>query len=357
MAKLGSFNRKSIEEVVLEAIPIFDYITFNKISYREILNYDDVYHYIETIGKGGFGEVHKVIDVRTNNFVAAKHIRITDGGINPKLNINNLESVRHEVTAYRDLAGLPDNIYIPKYYTSFVLKREDNYYYVIITEYIDGPEIGNIVRDIKLRNGGIRGQKGHIIGGKLDEKFIVRLTLWFMDALAFVHKNNWAHRDIKPQNVKFDIVNNRYILLDFGISCFMRKDTDVTCDYYDNSGTRIYMPPESFDVKIFSNIGITNQNKDEHLDVFSKADIWMIGATMYYIIEDKPGSIWGTDNAKKITEIIKANDVFDIKFFYQPKSKEGIVTIEELKKCLQKYPTQRPTAKQAGDSIKKYMKR
>lgn len=354
MARVGSIVVKQKPQVMLEAQPIFDNYLSN-LSTKELINYNDVYTTLNTIGEGGFGAVYKVIDNRTGELRAAKHIKVTKD--NGRLDLGNLDSVNREVASLIDLSSRKDNIYIPIYYDSFVISKGAHWYYVIVSEYIEGPELGDYLNSVREQTGGVRIKPGTVKGGYIDESFIVRFALWLFQTVEWIHSYTWAHRDIKPRNIKFDEKNNRFVLLDFGISCLMNPNAgSLTCDYRDKSGTVIYMPPETLVTSLYGDTGITERNKDQYLGVFKKADIWMVGGTLYDMVENR-GSLWGYENRKQIIKIINSTDHITFPFnSFRPVTKEGQKVYELISQCLNKYPLNRPSAERCANEIKTIMR-
>lgn len=76
--------------------------------------------------------------------------------------------------------------------------------------------------------------------------------------MAFVHQNHIMHRDLKIENVMLDAENLPKIA-DFGLSRFVREDTEKQIQLTRYRGTPTYMAPELFDC-----INYTNK-----VDVFS----------------------------------------------------------------------------------------
>ena len=76
---------------------------------------------------------------------------------------------------------------------------------------------------------------------KFSEKEIKFLTSNLILSLEYLHNKNIIHRDVKPENLVFDL--NGYLhLTDLGISCEFIKGKKL----FNSSGTLSYMAPEVF---------------------------------------------------------------------------------------------------------------
>ncbi len=76
----------------------------------------------------------------------------------------------------------------------------------------------------------------------MDPRKAAGIVLELAEALHYAHAMGIIHRDVKPSNVMLD-VDNRLLLMDFGLARFARSDEKLT---HDGSvlGTPAYMAPE-----------------------------------------------------------------------------------------------------------------
>eukprot|EP01067_Filipodium_phascolosomae_P000439 Filipodium_phascolosomae@DN1346_c0_g1_i1.p1 len=97
--------------------------------------------------------------------------------------------------------------------------------------------------------------------GKVPESILSGITKQVLEGLAFLHKNRFMHRDIKPQNI---LINSKgqVKLTDFGIAKALDSTVAIAATYV---GTSIYMSPERMMGEPYS---------------FS-ADIWSVGMTVF----------------------------------------------------------------------------
>src|SRR5260370_40980487 len=78
-------------------------------------------------------------------------------------------------------------------------------------EYIEGPNLGDIVRDKKL-----------------SPEQAVRLLLPIVRAVGHLHAEGLIHRDLKPTNIIVD-AQNRPVLPDFGLAGVHYSNSRLTC--------------------------------------------------------------------------------------------------------------------------------
>lgn len=76
------------------------------------------------------------------------------------------------------------------------------------------------------------------------EEFYADVGAPLVSALAIAHKRNWAHRDIKPDNLRFDEVGTLKVT-DFGIAK-ARAGVDIG-ETFKHAGSPPYTPPEADD--------------------------------------------------------------------------------------------------------------
>jgi serine/threonine-protein kinase len=114
---------------------------------------------------------------------------------------------------------------IPKLYAYFV---EDQEFY-LVQEFVEGPTLRQLVQQ----------------GTPLDEKTVAEMIIALLDVLAYIHKQNVIHRDIKPDNVILRGRDNKPVLIDFGIvKEVLRTSGDETLTHSLVAGTPGYVSPE-----------------------------------------------------------------------------------------------------------------
>lgn len=131
--------------------------------------------------------------------------------------------------------------------------------YFMVMEYLDGVELNEAA----------------LSGKVMSVRRAVHIVSQICEALASVHQAGIVHRDLKPENVFLverkgdsDFVK----VLDFGV-CRVRDDEDRLTRSGDIVGTPHYMAPEQ----------VTGCKDVDH-----RADIYAIGAILYYLLTQSP---------------------------------------------------------------------
>jgi eukaryotic-like serine/threonine-protein kinase len=104
--------------------------------------------------------------------------------------------------------------------------------------------------------------------GPLPPERVARIGLQVAYALDVAHQAGIAHRDVRPANVMVAADGTTW-LADFGIAC-LREDPKLTTSGF-VVGSPIYMAPE----------------QARGNDSGPEADLWGLGATMYYAVEGR----------------------------------------------------------------------
>lgn len=103
--------------------------------------------------------------------------------------------------------------------------------------------------------------------GKLGEQEALAILLGAATGLAEAHARGIVHRDIKPDNVLVSL-RGRVKLADLGLAKAQQSSGQSMSLASGVMGTPQYMPPEQWDSP----------------DVGASADVWALGATLYYLL-------------------------------------------------------------------------
>ena len=198
------------------------------------------YKYGRLIGQGAFGKVNLGLNILTGRIVAVKSFDKN----NSELTGDNMKKILYETNLMKKLNH--PNI------TKILEMFEDEKYFMIIMEYING---GNLFSFVKKRR-------------KLSEKTAKFLFRQIIQGIKYIHEQNIVHRDIKLENLLIDL-NNNVKICDFGIG---RKIKNKNQLLHDQCGTLMYMAPE-----------ILLSSKEKGYEPFP-VDIWSSGISLYIML-------------------------------------------------------------------------
>ncbi|WOL07872.1 serine/threonine-protein kinase tricorner-like [Canna indica] len=147
----------------------------------------DDFELLTIIGRGAFGEVRICKEKSTGHVYAMKKLKKSE-----MLRRGQVEHVKAE----RNLLAEVDSAYIVKLYFSF----QDEEYLYLIMEYLPGGDVMTLLmrKDILTED---------------EARFYVAETVL---AIESIHKHNYIHRDIKPDNLLLDRKGHMK-LSDFGL--------------------------------------------------------------------------------------------------------------------------------------------
>ncbi|XP_030845020.1 serine/threonine-protein kinase tricorner [Strongylocentrotus purpuratus] len=159
---------------------------------RSRLGCDD-FESIKVIGRGAFGEVRLVQKKDTGHIYAMKILR--------KCDMHEKEQVAH-VRAERDILVEADNPWVVKMYYSF----QDPYNLYLIMEFLPGGDMMTLL------------MKRETLSEEVTLFYIAETIM----AINSIHKLNFIHRDIKPDNLLLD-ARGHIKLSDFGLCTGLKK--------------------------------------------------------------------------------------------------------------------------------------
>ena len=208
----------------------------------------------EPIGRGR-STVYRATDTRLHRPVAVKEVLLhSDHESDDRVR-------RRALREARSAARLTN----PSVVTVFDVIEEEGSIWLVM-ELVDAPSMSQLVVD----------------GGPLDHARAARIGLDVLDALDEAHAAGIVHRDVKPANVLVD-PGGHAKLADFGVAT-VSDDTRMTATGL-VIGSPAYMAPE--------------QARGE--DAEAPADLWALGATLYFAYEGVPpfdaGSVVATATA------------------------------------------------------------
>jgi serine/threonine-protein kinase len=168
------------------------------------------------IGRGGMGIVYCARDNRLKRQVAVKLLP-------PELAFRT--DIRSRFLREAETAAQLSHPNIVPIYT---VEERDNLVYFIMA-FIAGDNLAKRLQD----------------EGAMDPEEVRRILREVADALAYAHRRNVVHRDIKPDNILLDADSGRAMVTDFGIARALTDKNDSRLTATGMAiGTPAYMSPE-----------------------------------------------------------------------------------------------------------------
>ena len=212
----------------------------------------DNYEVLKQLGKGGYGKVYRVKNLKTGEIRACKHLS--------KLSIKNLPKFEREINILKK----SDHPNIIKLYEIFESKRS---LYLIMEECKGGEVFDKIIEHIQNKK-------------MYTEKDAANMFQQMMSAVEYCHNNGICHRDLKPENLLYlnqgPEINNPIKVIDFGLSQVISPDRKLKTKV----GTAYYVAPEIL--------------KGSYTE---KCDIWSAGVILYIFLFGDPPFNGPNDNA------------------------------------------------------------
>jgi len=250
------------------------------------------YEILATLGKGGYGEVKKVIHKLTGDVRAMKVIK------KESCDEGYLKTLSNEINILRQL----DHPHIIKLYEIY----QDSSHIYMVTEFLGGGELFDVL--VKKR--------------ALSESISAKIIKQVLQAINYCQTKRIVHRDLKPENLMLDSEDSFNIkVIDFGLSRFYNPNKKM-CQ---RLGTPYYIAPE-----------VLKKKYDE------KCDIWSIGVILHVLLCGAPPFQGRTD--EQIFEAISLGFVSFSSAEWKSISNEAKIFI---KKLLVVNPDNRYSARQA----------
>lgn len=204
---------------------------------------EEHYTLLENIGSGGFGYVHKVRHLHSDEIRAAKFIAKSDVK-------EDIEAVATELEAMIRIAH-PNVLTIFEFF-------EQKSKIIVVMEFCDGGTFHSLLSSSS---------------SNMEVRVLFRDV---MSGVAYCHSLGIAHRDLKLENCLICKGKLRRLakIIDFGLAAIRRSgegDSDE-CWLEETLGTKFFVAPEVIDRK-------------QHYGV--KCDIWSIGIMIYIVLTDE----------------------------------------------------------------------
>lgn len=221
----------------------------------------DKYEILETLGKGSFGEVFKVMKRGYPKPIALKVVDVAKAMTKFDEDEEDiLAMLDHEVKVLNDLSEQCKDFFVLCYLRG-TDKDPGSFYdyvqmlYYIETEYINGQEMFDWL-------------KGKTYNADMLYYYLLLIARDVAYALKYIHQSGYIHNDVKLENIiiNLDTMEPRLLysptVIDLGLACQM--DAQFKCRT--NDGTPLYFAPEFY------------INKKERLPA---SDMWALGFVLY----------------------------------------------------------------------------
>ncbi|KAF8394281.1 hypothetical protein HHK36_020487 [Tetracentron sinense] len=229
----------------------------------EGLNRD--YQVCEEIGRGRFGTVSRCFSPESGDFFACKSIdkRLLTDSI-------DRECIEKEAKIMQLVSGNPNVVQI------FDVYEDDSYLHMVI----ELCESSDLYDRISKRT--------------FSETEAAAVMSPLMEAIAHCHRLGVSHRDIKPDNILFD-VRNRLKLADFGSADLFHDGRSMNGIV----GTPYYVAPEVISGR----------------DYGEKVDVWSAGVILYTMLAGIP-PFYGESATEIFEAVLRANLRFPTRIFH-----------------------------------------
>ncbi|MFH1211136.1 MAG: serine/threonine-protein kinase [archaeon] len=198
------------------------------------------YHIMETIGKGGMGKVHLGLHVMLGINIVLKELLVS----NPK----DPSYVKDAIDEFKAEAQLLyANVRHPAFPTVKDFFEEGGKFYLVM-DLMEGANMQTLIERF----------------GQLHVDMVCWIGDRILSGLAYIHRYDIVHKDIKPGNILLNLAEHRANLVDFGIA---KSKVNLSS----SSMTPNFAAPEQF----------------KGLNVTTATDVYQLGATMYYAITGK----------------------------------------------------------------------
>ncbi|XP_074051174.1 myosin-IIIa [Macrotis lagotis] len=225
-------------------------LTGRTITFDSFPDPSDTWEITETIGKGTYGKVFKVLNKKNGQKAAVKIL-------------DPVHDIDEEIEAeYHILKALSDHPNVVKFYGMFFKKGKKNGDQLwLVLELCNGGSVTDLVKGLLKR------------GERMSELIIAYILHEALMGLQHLHNNNTIHRDVKGNNILLT-TEGGVKLVDFGVSAQLtsthhRRNTSV--------GTPFWMAPE---------VIACEQQLDSTYD--ARCDAWSLGITAIELGDGDP---------------------------------------------------------------------
>ncbi|TSC86269.1 MAG: receptor protein-tyrosine kinase [Microgenomates group bacterium Gr01-1014_7] len=129
-------------------------------------------------------------------------------------------------------------------------------YDALLFDYIEGKDLEDILKDLRKS------------GKKWNENEATKLLKEVVIGINAIWENGWVHQDIKPKNIRLDVKNNKYLLLDLGIAHYFKDFS-----FSDGKHPKDHASPEQIRASIGQKVAVT-----------FNSDLFQLGTIIYELL-------------------------------------------------------------------------
>lgn len=266
------------------------------------------YLLLNLLGRGGFSQVFKAVDMTTGQYVACKIHQLASNWSEEK----KRSFIRHAMREYE----IHKSLNHPRVVRLADIFEIDENTFCTVLEYCKGSDLDSHLRANKT----------------LNEKEARSIVAQVFSGLLYLaeQKRRIIHYDLKPGNI---LLHKGHVqITDFGLSKIM-NETQSTTDVMEltsqGAGTMWYLPPECFDA--------AGQAK-----INQKVDVWSAGVILFQMLYGRKP--FGHDQSQ--TKMFREKTVQHQELCFPPKPTVSDLAKDFMKKCLTRKAADRPDVRQ-----------
>lgn len=216
---------------------------------KEDTNIQKKYKLKKLLGEGLTGKVYLAVEKdNPSNIIAIKEEVIPRND-----RVDRINMVKNEISILTELTALSKNTlcHISKLIDVCYRGKEEIFFLVL--ELIDGIDIDIYAIENTLS----------------EDEYMVEICVLFFEIVAtlnVIHKQGIIHRDIKTNNIIYDKINKRLVIIDFGVSCRVGEGNNIL-------NPNLFTDP------------LLEESKSNEIDIW--VDIYGLGVVFYIVLLKK----------------------------------------------------------------------